>query len=136
MSSFLDEKSHQFCLSGSREVVDEDRMKALLAEQDLTEADRFTSIRLSNKSITASAATVLAKELSRMKNVNVVDISDIIAGRPEDEALQTLEIISESLSSCTDQLVELNVSDNALGVKGVNACRKLLTGKSLKVNIC
>lgn len=51
------------------------------------------TIRLSNKSFDAEAAQKIAEKLKLFKNVSVVDISDIIAGRPEDEALKVLDII-------------------------------------------
>jgi len=61
----------------------------------------------------------------------VAGIDDIIAGRPEEEALRTLSIICSGLKRF--DLVELNVSDNAMGAKGVESCRDLLSKKSLQV---
>jgi hypothetical protein len=61
----------------------------------------------------------------------LADISDIIAGRPTDEALKTLHIICSSLKKFN--LVMVNVSDNALGPKGIEACRGVLTSSSLEV---
>ncbi len=51
------------------------------------------TINLSNKSFDAEAAEVLASKIGTFENLSVVDISDIIAGRAEDEALRVLEII-------------------------------------------
>lgn len=48
-----------------------------------------------------------------------VDLSDVIAGRPEDEALEALRLISGALAQCPLRLLDL--SDNALGEKGVRA---------------
>ena len=61
----------------------------------------------------------------------MADISDIIAGRPEDEALRTLKIICSSLKKFN--LVEVNLSDNALGAKGVEVCKDVLLGDTLEV---
>lgn len=66
-----------------------------------------------------------------MSEVTVADISDIIAGRPEDEALRTLKIISGALKKF--DLVEVDVSDNAMGAKGCLACEDILTKSSLQV---
>ncbi len=88
-------------------------------------------IRLSNKSFDNGAAQVLATYLESLTAVRVADISDIIAGRPEDEALRTLKIICSSLKKFP--LVEINVSDNAFGGKGVEACRDILIGKEIEV---
>jgi Ran GTPase-activating protein (RanGAP) involved in mRNA processing and transport len=63
----------------------------------------------------------------------LADISDIIAGRPTEEALKTLHIICSSLKKFN--LVIVNVSDNALGPKGIEACRGVLTSSSLEVCI-
>ena len=48
------------------------------------------------------------------------DISDIIAGRPEKEVLGALRIISQALAEA--KLKTLDLSDNALGQKGIIAC--------------
>ncbi len=88
-------------------------------------------IRLSNKSFDNGAAQVLATYFGSLTAVRIADISDIIAGRPEDEALRTLKIICSSLKKFP--LVEINVSDNAFGGKGVEACRDVLVGKEIEV---
>lgn len=92
-------------------------------------------VRLSNKSFSPDAATVIADRLRTFKNVQVADISDIIAGRPEEEANRTLQIISEGFDG--SNLVEVNVSDNALGCRGINACRNLFIGKKIeRIYVC
>jgi Ran GTPase-activating protein (RanGAP) involved in mRNA processing and transport len=48
-------------------------------------------------------------------------------GRPEDEALDALRIISAALAGA--KLKRLNLSDNALGEKGVRACASVLTAQ-------
>lgn len=90
-----------------------------------------THIRLSNKSFDNGAAQKVSQYLESLSNVTHADISDIIAGRPEDEALRTVRIICDGLKKF--ELVELNVSDNAFGGKGVEACRELLVKKKLEV---
>ena len=91
-----------------------------------------THICLSNKSFDNGAATKIAEYVSSLSGVTVADISDIIAGRPEDEALRTLNIICSSLKKF--ELIEVNLSDNALGAKGVEACIDVLLGNSLQVS--
>lgn len=86
---------------------------------------------MSNKSITADAAVVFGDFLDRFgETVSVADISDIIAGRPEEEALESLRIITTHMTRFP--LIEINLSDNALGAKGVEACRGLLSKKTLQ----
>lgn len=90
-----------------------------------------THIRLSNKSFDNGAATKIAQYLESLEGVTVADVSDIIAGRPEDEALRTLNIICSSLKKF--DLVEVNLSDNALGAKGVEECKTVLLGDNIQV---
>lgn len=90
-----------------------------------------TRIRLSNKSFSVDAAEVISTRLSTFKSITTADLSDIIAGRPEDEALRTLKIICDSLVDTN--LVELNLSDNALGSKGIHACMTVLVKKAIEV---
>lgn len=90
-----------------------------------------THICLSNKSFDNGAATVIAEYIESLNDIKIADISDIIAGRPTEEALKTLAIICSSLKKF--ELVEVNVSENALGPKGVEACKSILMGDKLEV---
>ena len=123
-----------FSLSGGREVVSESRAIELVAAAAISDFLEIEIIKLSNKSITDKAAEYIGSQvLSKCTNVKIVDISDCIAGRPEDEALRSLTAICDSLAHSTNNLIEVNVSDNALGIKGINACRNILIGKSIEV---
>lgn len=107
-------------LTGSREFLTYETAEELLAPM-LAPGSKITAIKFSTKSFGVDAAEVAAKAI---KNVAVTlthaDMSDIIAGRPEDEALAALRIISEALSSA--KLKHVDLSDNALGEKGIRAC--------------
>ena len=91
-------------------------------------------IRLSNKSFDADAAVVVRDFLLSLEGVTNADISDIIAGRPTEEALQTLCLICDGLKHFP--LEEFNVSDNALGPRGVESCKEVLVKNTLKVCSC
>lgn len=67
--------------------------------------------------ITANAATLVD-----------ADISDIIAGRPEAEVLAVLRSVAAALKGC--ELASLNISDNALGEKGVRACGNAMSSQA------
>jgi Ran GTPase-activating protein (RanGAP) involved in mRNA processing and transport len=54
-----------------------------------------------------------------------------VAGRPEDSALEALRVISEAVAA-HGRLEGLNLSDNALGEKGVRAFAAGLSGQVLK----
>ena len=89
-------------------------------------------MKLSTKSIGRDAAPIVAEAIRNVAGtLKIADISDIIAGRPEAEVLNALTTVSDALSTCT--LDELNVSDNALGEKGIRACAAAFTSqKALK----
>lgn len=114
-------------LSGGRELVNEKRAEELISAITVSNP---THIRLSNKSFDNAAATKIAQYLESLEGVTVADVSDIIAGRPEDEALRTLNIICSSLKKF--DLLEVNLSDNALGAKGVEECKAVLLGDNIQ----
>ncbi|CAF2369179.1 unnamed protein product [Brassica oleracea] len=55
----------------------------------------------------------------RLVSLKVVDLSDFVAGRPEVEALDVMDLFSNALQG--SNLSSLNLSDKALGEKGVRA---------------
>ncbi|KAJ0401917.1 hypothetical protein P43SY_003534 [Pythium insidiosum] len=127
----LTEAKHFAFKNAQREVVDEARAKALLIEAGVNPEETtplaFESISLRGKSYTEASAHVLADAfLSRLspQHLRVVDLADVIAGRPEDEALRVLTTMSRALRG--HKLDEIDLSDNALGEKGVRACFDLL----------
>jgi len=92
-------------------------------------ADRnATSVRLGTKSFGKDAALHAADVLKEMGNVMHADMSDIIAGRPEEEALEVLQILCGALPP--QQLKELDLSENALGEKGIRALRDIISPMS------
>ncbi|EFJ16377.1 hypothetical protein SELMODRAFT_116808 [Selaginella moellendorffii] len=98
-----------------------------LAEELLLplETSRYSRICFSNKSFGRDAAVVAGRFLSKVKSsLQDVDFSDIVAGRPEDEALEVMRTLALALEG--SKLRSLNLSDNALGEKGVRAFAPLL----------
>ncbi|KAJ6430020.1 hypothetical protein OIU84_021435 [Salix udensis] len=71
------------------------------------------------------AEPILASIKDQLKEV---DLSDFIAGRPEAEALEVMNIFSSALEGSI--LKSLNLSNNALGEKGVRAFGALLRSQS------
>lgn len=132
MASFS--STNVFVLEGAREIVTLERMEYLIGQSSAS-FELTTTIRLSNKSITAPAAVALASHLSKFENIVHADISDIIAGRPEEEALTTLKSICDSLEKFNFK--SINLSDNALGSKGIHSCSAVLTKKTLEsLRVC
>ncbi|OAY49705.1 RAN GTPase-activating protein 1 [Manihot esculenta] len=89
----------------------------------------YTKICFSNRSFGLDAAGVAEPILSSIKDqLTEVDLSDFVAGRPEPEALQVMNIFSSALEGCN--LRYLNLSNNALGEKGVRAFGALLRSQN------
>lgn len=114
-----------FDMSGDpRKVIDADEAEKLL--RLLKEpGSRYTKICFSNTSFGKEAALVATPILSSIKDqLTEVDLSDFVAGRPEEEALEVMEMFSVALEG--SKLRCLNLSNNALGEKGIRAFDALL----------
>ncbi|EIE18561.1 RNI-like protein [Coccomyxa subellipsoidea C-169] len=111
--------SSELDLAGDREFLTAESASEALAPL-LAEGSTITKIKLSTKSFGRDAAETAAKAIANVAaSLEHADLSDIIAGRPEAEALEAMRIISGALAQV--QLRSLNLSDNALGEKGVRA---------------
>ncbi|XP_066327937.1 RAN GTPase-activating protein 2-like [Miscanthus floridulus] len=109
---------------GKRAFIEAGEAKELLSP--LTKpGNSYKRICFSNRSFGIGAAHVAGPILEAVKNqLTEVDISDFVAGRPEEEALDVMRIFSKALEGSV--LRYLNISDNALGEKGVRAFSELL----------
>lgn len=126
-----------FTLSGDaagREMVTRERAVELM--QPITDAANaagadgtvaFDKIQLSGKSFGLEAAEVVGEALARVTGVTVLDFSDVMSGRSFDDACVILARLTAP-AACWP-LVELNLSDNALGSAGVRACRAAMENK-------
>jgi Ran GTPase-activating protein (RanGAP) involved in mRNA processing and transport len=118
-------------LQGGREKVNGQRFKELTSGWDT----KPNSLTLSNKSFDCEAAEALVEYLNTIDGdaLTVLDMGDVIASRPEDEALAALRIMSSGFKRF--KLVNVNVSDNAFGAKGIDACKDVLEHMPLKVSV-
>uniref|UniRef100_A0ACD6A942 Uncharacterized protein n=2 Tax=Avena sativa TaxID=4498 RepID=A0ACD6A942_AVESA len=109
---------------GKRAFIEAEEAKELLSP--LTKpGNSYKRICFSNRSFGIGAANVAGPILESIKTqLTEVDLSDFVAGRPEDEALDVMRIFSKALAGSV--LRYLNISDNALGEKGVRAFTELL----------
>lgn len=129
MASLTATSSFDLSLDGKREMLDTGLATAYLSSLDTS---NLTHVKLSNKSFGNEAVSVLAPKLVACQNLIVADLSDIIAGRMTDVGLNVLATISTALSQCPT-LTEVDLSENALGPRGIAACRPLLSSvESLK----
>ena len=88
-------------------------------------------LKLSTKSFGAEAAQVVHDALSAGGGALCeLDASDVIAGRDEEEALRALRIICGGIAKT--KVRTLDLSDNAMGEKGLRACAEALQLPSLQ----
>ncbi|XP_026393276.1 RAN GTPase-activating protein 2-like [Papaver somniferum] len=113
---------------GRRAFIDAEEAEDLLKPLSKP-GNSYTKICFSNRSFGLEAARIAEPILASIKGqLTEVDLSDFIAGRPEDEAIEVMNIFSKALEGCI--LRTLNLSDNALGEKGVRAFDALLKSQS------
>ncbi|KAJ0238615.1 RAN GTPase-activating protein 2 [Hirschfeldia incana] len=113
---------------GKRAFIEAEEAEELL-EPLKEHGNGYTKICFSNRSFGLGAARVAEPILASLKHqLKVVDLSDFVAGRPEAEALEVMNIFSDALQGSV--LSSLNLSDNALGEKGVRAFGTLLKSLS------
>lgn len=113
---------------GTRAFIETEEAEVLLSP--LTEpGNTYTKICFSNRSFGLGAARVAEPILVSLKNqLKEVDLSDFIAGRPEAEALEVINIFAAALEGSVLRFLDL--SNNALGEKGVRAFGALLKSQS------
>ena len=94
----------------------------------MTPACMHAQIKFSNNSFIPAAAEVAARAITNNSaTLTHAVMSDIIAGRPETDALQALVILSRALA--TARLKALDLSGNALGEKGIRAFQEFWTAQ-------
>nr|CCG20312.1 Ran GTPase activating protein 2 [Solanum gourlayi] len=113
---------------GKRAFIEAEEAQELL--KPLKEpGNSYSKICFSNRSFGVDAARIAGPILAALKDqLKEVDLSDFVAGRNEAEALDVMNIFSEALEGSNLKL--LNLSDNALGEKGVRAFGKLLQSQT------
>ncbi|XP_068658274.1 RAN GTPase-activating protein 2-like isoform X2 [Aristolochia californica] len=113
---------------GKRAFIEADEAQDLLKPLAVP-GNSYTKICFSNRSFGIGAARLVEPILAALKDqITDVDLSDFIAGRPEAEALEVMTIFAEALQGSV--LRSLNLSNNALGEKGVRAFGELLKSQS------
>ncbi|KAI4345600.1 hypothetical protein L6164_012706 [Bauhinia variegata] len=113
---------------GRRAFIEAEEAEELLKPLK-EQGNSFTKICFSNRSFGVGAAQVAQPILISLRDqLKEVDLSDFIAGRPEAEALEVMSIFSAALEGSA--LTSLNLSDNALGEKGVRAFGALLKSQT------
>lgn len=118
-------ESH-FELDGSvREALSQERAEDLLKPLKLG----ISSVKLGGKSFGDGSAEAASAALARAApTLRCLDIADIIASRPEDEAKRALASFASGLSEAK-LLTTIDLSDNAFGLKGICEVQSILAGQ-------
>jgi len=99
----------------------------------IVQMDDLQIIKLSGNTIGVEAGKALAEALQSRKNIRVANLSDIFTGRLREEIPPTLKAICDSLED-KENLIELNLSDNAFGPAGAEPLIDFLTNnRSLQI---
>jgi Ran GTPase-activating protein 1 len=123
--TMLSEDESIFDLTGPREMLTKEM--AIEYFGVIKHPEKVHKICFSTKSFGDDAAEIAASAIVKMTNLKVADLSDFIAGRETSIGLRVLNKVSTALAAT--QLVELDLSENALGPRGVESCRPLLASK-------
>jgi large subunit ribosomal protein L31/Ran GTPase-activating protein 1 len=119
--------------AGAREFLTAEHARELLAPM-LAPGAAIRRIRFSTKSFGAEAAEVAAAAIRNCAaTLTHADLSDVIAGRPEDEALGALRVLAAALAAA--RLQHLDLSDNALGEKGLRAAAAAFVGQPVLASL-
>jgi hypothetical protein len=121
------------------------KARAALADVDDTAADQplifCDRLRLSGYGYTPEAARVIASFIQEplfddgspyflAQGIIVADLSDVMASLPTAEGLEVLRILCDAFAD--SNLVEVDLSENAIGEQAIECCETVLTKKSLE----
>lgn len=121
------ESSHTLDARGPRGALTAEKARELAAPVLVGGRGDIRRLVLSTWAFSVEAAEVFAQAIAKLPKLESAVLADIIAGRPEAEGLAVYRALGTALKD--QQLVEIDLSDNAVGPKGVEACREFLTGQ-------
>jgi len=113
---------------GERETVDASRAKEIVVHWKSSTSEKIVGVSLGDKAYTADAAAIIGrfiKEDERFSDLTVANLADCIAGRMEDEGLKVLQALCDAVGKGRE-LVDVDLSENAMGLKGIAACGSVL----------
>lgn len=103
-------------IRGGRGALSAERARELAAPILVGGDTSMVRVVLSTWALSAGSAAVVAEALLALPGLTAVDASDIVAGRPEAEALEVYRVLSDAFAALPG-LAELDLSDNAFGPK-------------------
>jgi Ran GTPase-activating protein 1 len=88
----------------------------------------YDCIILSTWAFSVESAEVVANVMRKLPGLKTVIMADIIAGRPEAEGLAVYQTLGKALKDISLETIDL--SDNAVGPKGLEACKEFLLSQT------
>ncbi|VDL62440.1 unnamed protein product, partial [Hymenolepis diminuta] len=95
--------------------------------KEIKKNDLMTALRLSANTVGADGAKAIGDELAFHKNLKRCLFSDMFTGRLVDEIAPALRHVSKGIMISGARLVEIDLSDNAFGPRGVVGVTELLS---------
>ncbi|KAI6230780.1 hypothetical protein M3Y99_01022400 [Aphelenchoides fujianensis] len=90
---------------------------------------RLDVLDMRGNTLGVGAAEVIAKSLSRVSTLKRAVFSDMFTGRLKDEIPVVLKSLSDAIIAGKNQLVELDLSDNALGPSAIPGVQEFLSSE-------
>jgi Ran GTPase-activating protein 1 len=118
------------CLDDKREMVDKARAVELLAplHAAIESSQVVTKLTLCGKSFGIEAATYIGSVFGKLPaTVTSIDFNDCIAGQKTEDVGTILQSLCSPLKN--QPLVEINLSNNALGHRGVSSVADMLANQ-------
>jgi Ran GTPase-activating protein (RanGAP) involved in mRNA processing and transport len=115
-------------MRGPRGGLSADKAREFVAPVTSGAATDYERVILSTWAFSEESARVVADALRLLPALRSAVLADIIAGRPEAEGLAVYRALGEALKDVLD-IEEIDISDNAVGTKGVEACRPFLSNR-------
>ncbi|KAI1718996.1 ran GTPase-activating protein 1 [Ditylenchus destructor] len=110
--------------------------------QKIREFDYLETLELRGNTLGVEATVPIADALESRPELRRALWSDLFTGRLKEEIPKTLKLLCDSMSLCGARLVELDLSDNAIGPMAVPGIKDFLASedacelKVLKLNNC
>lgn len=88
----------------------------------------YERVVFSTWALSGESAGVLGDVIRRLPRLRSLVLADIIAGRPDAEGIAVYRALASSMEG--RQVEEVDLSDNAMGLRGVDACGAILKGQA------
>ena len=133
------ERAQEFVNHWTQQLLDHRvKVQEALNDDDVNNTVLCDRISLTNKSYTPEAAEIIANFLKEpfegglpiTYGIVEANLSDMIASQLTEQGLKVLRTICDAFAD--SELVEVDLSDNAVGEQGIGACRVVVNKSSLK----